>query len=479
MGFCEVWLLSSFSVGCFYCPPGSPTQSVHDVCDNIEYMMLARKCLVACGDFNIDMSDIGKPHSKSIQQFITSHSLIQPISTPTHFTNSSASILDLFLTTPDVPISKSSVLNTSFSDHLPILLQINSTIPCPQPSLITHRSFKHFNQASFVDDLYYIPWSILDIFDDPDDKVEAFNRLFTTVLDDHAPFKTVRIRKKPSPWITKNIRKEMDRRDRLYRFFHRNPTSPAWEIYKAQRNRVVWLQRKAKIDYYQQLLAKKPHPSSIWNTLKLATASSVSTDNWSSFNSDTTSIANTLNAHFASVNSSTTSPMPSTPSFLASLCQTSPEWCEQALASFKPKSATGLDHLPPSAIIAARSVICYPLCSIINSSIASSHFPSPWKCASIRPLHKGGDRSTPSNYRPISLLPVPSKLLEKHVHHQLSCHLNTNNLLFPLQSGFRPYHSTQTLLLHCLDRWYKALDSKKYVGVVFLDIAKAFDSVKS
>ena len=59
---------------------------------------------------------------------------------------------------------------------------------------------------------------------------------------------------------------------------------------------------------------------------------------------------------------------------------------------------------------------------------ASSHFPSPWKCASIRPLHKGGDCSIPSNYRPISLLPVPSKLLEKHVHHQLSCHLRLPSL---------------------------------------------------
>jgi hypothetical protein len=52
-----------------------------------------------------------------------------------------------------------------------------------------------------------------------------------------------------------------------------------------------------------------------------------------------------------------------------------------------------------------------------------------------------------------------------------------NNLLFPLQSGFRPSHSTQTLLLHCLDKWYRALDCKKYVGVIFLDISKAFDTV--
>ena len=83
----------------------------------------------------------------------------------------------------------------------------------------------------------------------------------------------------------------------------------------------------------------------------------------------------------------------------------------------------------------------------------------------------------PSNYRPISILPVCSKLLERHVHLQLSSHLHSNDLLFPLQSGFRPSHSTQTLLLHCLDRWYKALDSKKFVVVVFLDISKAFDTV--
>ena len=139
--------------------------------------------------------------------------------------------------------------------------------------------------------------------------------------------------------------------------------------------------------------------------------------------------------------------------------------------------AVGLDNIPSTALIAAHSVICYPLSSILNSSITSSVFPEPWKCASIHPLHKGGDRANPSNYRPISLLPVSSKLLEKHVQQQLSSHLNSNNLLFPLQSGFRPSHSTKTLLLHCLDKWYKALDNKKYVGVVFLDISKAFDTV--
>ena len=95
----------------------------------------------------------------------------------------------------------------------------------------------------------------------------------------------------------------------------------------------------------------------------------------------------------------------------------------------------------------------------------------------LHPATPGDDRANASNFRLISILPVPSKVLEKLVHLQLSSHLNSNNLLFPLQSGFRPSHSTQTLLLYCLDLWYKALDKRSFVGVVFLDIAKAFDTV--
>ena len=474
--------LNPIAFGCFYRPPAVPSQSVFEVCDSIENMMLSYKYMVACGDFNIDMLDTSKSHSKTLQNFITSHSLIQPISTPTRHSCSSASILDLFLATCDVPISRSSVLNTAFSDHLPIALCINSSLPCPQPTLITRRSFKHFSKSSFHEDLSIVPWSILDIFDDPDDKVDEFNLLFSDVLHHHAPVKQIRVKKKPSPWISKTIRKEMDRRDRLFRFYRRNPSTASWDIYKAQRNRVVWLQRKAKIEHFQQLLLKRSHPSALWKTLNITTCSSVSTDNWSSFVSSHKCIANTLNNHFASVSSNVThtksvpssTSLESPTSSVISLAKTTPDWCKQALSNLKTSCATGLE---PVALIAARSIISYPLSSIINCSIASSCFPTQWKCAAIKPLHKGGDRAVPSNYRPISILPVSSKLLERHIHLQLSGHLNSNSLLFPFQSGFRPSHSTQTLLLHCCDKWYKALDDRKFIGVAFLDISKAFDTV--
>ena len=129
-GFCQVWLFPSFShCWLFLSSPSAPTQSVHDVCDNIENMMLARKYLVACGDFNIDMSDICKPLSNSFQQFITSHSLIQPICTPTRYTKPLASILDLFLTTPDVPIDILKVCDETAFPNIRVLLQLAQMFP--------------------------------------------------------------------------------------------------------------------------------------------------------------------------------------------------------------------------------------------------------------------------------------------------------------------------------------------------------------
>ena len=111
-----------------------------------------------------------------------------------------------------------------------------------------------------------------------------------------------------------------------------------------------------------------------------------------------------------------THPLPLTPSLphptpTLSLHPATPEWCENALAALKPNCATGPDQLPSAALIAGRVVISYPLCSIINSSIARSVFPNPWKCAIVKPLHKGGDRASPANYRPISLSQFPAKFL--------------------------------------------------------------------
>ena len=86
-------------------------------------------------------------------------------------------------------------------------------------------------------------------------------------------------------------------------------------------------------------------------------------------------------------------------------------------------------------------------------------------------------QTSPNNYRPISILPVLSKVLEKHVHESLSEFLHTYNLLHKTQSGFRTQHSCETALVNMIDLWMNAIDSGKMVGVVLVDFKKAFDLV--
>ena len=97
-------------------------------------------------------------------------------------------------------------------------------------------------------------------------------------------------------------------------------------------------------------------------------------------------------------------------------------------------------------------------------------FPYQWKTARVTPIFKEGDKSAKTNYQPISVLPVVSRLFKKFVSNQLYKYLNMDSLLVPCQSGFRACHSTTTALLKCTDDWLNSLDAKIYTGVAFFDL---------
>ena len=100
-----------------------------------------------------------------------------------------------------------------------------------------------------------------------------------------------------------------------------------------------------------------------------------------------------------------------------------------------------------------------------------------WKCGKVTALFKGGDRTDCNNYRPITVLPTISKILERAVHKQLYEFLSMNELLTPYQFGFRPKLSTVTALAHFTDNILQSLDKGGFTGAVFLDLSKAFDTV--
>ncbi|KAF2343635.1 Reverse transcriptase domain, partial [Trinorchestia longiramus] len=101
-----------------------------------------------------------------------------------------------------------------------------------------------------------------------------------------------------------------------------------------------------------------------------------------------------------------------------------------------------------------------------------------WKHSIIKPLHKAGEINTASNYKPISLLPVLSKILEKVISNQLSTHLDKSNLLHPNQYAYRKHTSTQDALFNITEKIYSDIDTKNVTLLLLLDLSKSFDSVE-
>ena len=117
------------------------------------------------------------------------------------------------------------------------------------------------------------------------------------------------------------------------------------------------------------------------------------------------------------------------------------------------------------------------LLHLVNSSISLSDVPLSWKHSLVHPIHKTGDPSNPSNFRPISIVPVVSKIVERAVHQQLYNYLTQNHLLSSTQHGFRPRHSTETALISISDHILSANDRGELSLLCLLDLSKCFDVI--
>ena len=127
---------------------------------------------------------------------------------------------------------------------------------------------------------------------------------------------------------------------------------------------------------------------------------------------------------------------------------------------------------PDSVVITAK-----PLSRIINTSLSQETVPEVWKNAKVTPLLNNGISTDMDNYRPIPVLPVVSKVLEKVVHYQLYGFLTEHKLLTPYQCGFRKSRSTETAAIALSDSIRRGMDQGLLTGAVFIDLRKAFDSV--
>ena len=142
------------------------------------------------------------------------------------------------------------------------------------------------------------------------------------------------------------------------------------------------------------------------------------------------------------------------------------------------RQVTGHDGLPATVLKRCADILAPSLALLFNKSLSSGILPSKFKTANIYPLFKGGDVTVASNYRPVSLPLIVSRLLEKLVQQRLMSFLGENNLLPDSQFAYRKNHSAEDAITLAVNHWLLAKHQRRTTSIVVVDTAKAFDRVR-
>ena len=335
---------------------------------------------------------------------------------------------------------------------------------------------------------------------------DLFSTTLLKIIDDVAPMKQIRLKSRTEPWMDDTILESIRTRDQLlYDFKKDRSNADLYKQYCRVRNKIQRDIKRAKADYFSSKIDEhKNNPKKLWQQLKALGYSTktkeqcrvvLEIDGETCF--DSTKVANHINTFYTTVASNLVKKLPLTKNefctdsqkfkkFYADkgitecIFKLSPvtiDFVFSELCKLHPNKSTGLDNIPAKFLRDGASVLKDPITSIINLSILTNSVPDDLKCARVTPLFKKGCRSVVGNYRPISILSVISKILEKSVYSQLNQYLTDHHLLYTHQSGFRGTYSTDTCLIHLTDHVRAQVSRGNYTGMVMLDLQKAFDTV--
>ncbi len=479
-----------------YFPDGMNNDLNDKLCAMLSKANNEDKELVLLGDFNCDYLKIDTCKQVGDLKFICDmHQLTQLIDLPTRVTAQSKTLIDLFYTSKYELFNESGVIQTSLSDHYMIYAIRRAKPMKGQHKTINYRSFKDFDEDNFISDLSDLPWDDIERIDNVDEALNVWYSMLFDVVDKHLPKKSKRAKSSPSPWLSSEIKQCMHNRDHLHRVATRTNDIVDWQAYKCARNKVTSMIRSAKCKYYKTVIQESGNDSGkLWQTLRSVIpskdastpASIVYDDVVHTSNND---IANAFNEHFTSVASKLVDQNSDNTGIcnISSSCKNDKavfnmphityDFVDKEICAMSMKKATGLDDISCKILKLARPVIVKSLVYIMNLSISTGVFPASWKEAKVNPLHKSGDMDNTNNYRPISILPVLSKILERAIHKHVYSFLSDQGLLSDHQSGFRPGHSTETALVDMVDEWLTSINKGEMTGVAFIDLRKAFDTV--
>ena len=479
-----------------YRPPSSPVTFWNTLSNELDREFEKNEHILILGDFNVDVLQPASPQYNHLRQFCTEHSLRNLVTTPTRPT--SRTCLDLALVSNDLPPATASVVPLhGVSDHDLVLVAMSiSSIILPP----THH-FRYVRKPGLCKIDYdkcnrELGREIRTVHEanglsnaSLDDNVRSWNSVLQNTIDKYSPLKRVVIphckKPLPQPWVDENLKRLLEKRRHLHRKVRKNPGNKSFlESYRRIRREGTLLNRRLKSEYCAQKFKElKANPRAQWAMINFLSGRQ-------QLRSPPKASVSDLTTTFAAIVTDVTRPT----SIPACTCA-----CDEAnaviLKSFPPveveevrcmlehlsaAKSPGSDSFSPIFLRQCATTLSTSLTSIINESLSSGTVPEDYKLANVCPVYKGGERSDPSNYRPISLLPIVSKLLERIVHRCLVMHLTDPEIngLPPEQFAYRRSHSCEDALTLAISRWTAALDTSHLCGAVFADLSKAFDRVQ-
>lgn len=156
-----------------------------------------------------------------------------------------------------------------------------------------------------------------------------------------------------------------------------------------------------------------------------------------------------------------------------------PDEIDKIIKELKNSKCSGLDELDTYVLKLTKPFIVPSICHIINLSILTKRFPQKWKIAKVVPLYKGkGSKFDSKNYRPVAILPILSKILERAIFKQVTSYMDENKLFNPSHHAYRSLHSTTTAMIQMYDTWLDAVEHGELAGVCMVDMSAAFDVVE-
>ena len=382
------------------------------------------------------------------------------------------------------------------------------TFPKRAPLLITYRSYRKYNNVSFRNELEN-KLSLLN----SNATYENFESIFLDIINKHAPMKKKFLRANNSPFMNKILSKAFMQRSKLKNKFNKFPSNINEENYKRQRNYCVNLLKREKKKYYNSLNIKTiTDNKTFWKTFKPLFSEKnnpggkITLVENGSIISDDTNVANTFNDYFTNVVKTlniqefTTededninvedrikdciSRYENHDSIIRikqninidnkfQFSASNLENMEKKINDLDIHKPTTLNHIPAKILASVKDISSNYIHYFYNKSIKEGIFPNSLKLADITPAHKKDDKSDKENYRPISVLPTPSKIFEKIIYEDIYNYMNDK--LSPCLCGFRKGYSSQYCLILMLERWKEALDNKNLAGAILTDLSKAFD----